>query len=247
MTALIIDDEAHAVATLRNLLAEHCPQVEVVATASDVESGLRAVDLHQPDLIFLDVIMPRATGFDLVRELPKVNSPEIIFVTSFDSYALEAIKVCALAYIVKPINVSELINGVALAQQRIGQRISYERTRELLRNINNPRSATNRIGIPSERGLEFVETGNIIRCEGLDGATRIVMKESKDFLSSYNLGEFRKLLEAYNFYAPHKSHLVNLDQIVRYDKDGTILMSDEAVIPVSRRRRQDFLEQMTRL
>lgn len=247
MTALIIDDEAHAVATLQKLLAEHCPQVEIVGLANDVESGLRAVDLHQPDLIFLDVIMPRATGFDLVRELPKVNSPEIIFVTSFDSYALEAIRVCALAYIVKPISVRELIKGVELAQQRIGQRVSYERTRELLRNINNPRSTTNRIGIPSERGLEFVETGNIIRCEGLDGATRIVMNEGKTFLSSYNLGEFRKLLEPYNFYAPHKSHLINLDKIVRYDKDGTIVMSDEAVIPVSRRRRQDFLEQLTRL
>lgn len=247
MTAIIIDDEAHAVATLSQLLAEHCPNVNVLATASDVESGLMAIDLHQPDLIFLDVVMPRATGFDLVRELPPNNSPEIIFVTSFDTYALEAIRVCALAYIVKPISVSELVKGVELAQQRIGQRVSYERTRELLRNLNNPRSASNRIGIPSERGLEFVETGNIIRCEGLDGCTRIVIEDEKTFLSSYNLGEFRKLLEPYNFYAPHKSHLINMDKIVRYDKDGTIIMSDDAPIPVSRRRRQDFLEQLTRL
>lgn len=247
MTAIIIDDESHAVSTLQNLLAEHCPQVDIIATANDVETGLLAIDLQQPDLIFLDVVMPRATGFDLVRKLPPNNSPEIIFVTSFDAYALEAIKVCALAYIVKPISVSELVRSVELAQQRVGQRVSYERTRELLRNLNNPRSTTNRVGIPNERGLDFVEAGSIIRCEGLDGFTRVLLGDGKSLVSSYNLGAFRKLLEAYNFYAVHKSHLINLDQIVRYDKEGTIIMSDKAAIPVSRRRRQDFLERLTRL
>lgn len=247
MTALIIDDEEHAVSTLRQLLAEHCPRVNVLATAPEVDTGLELIDRHQPDLIFLDVVMPRKTGFDLVKELPPQHSPEIIFVTSFDTYALEAIRVCALAYIVKPISVSELVKAVELAQQRVGQRVSYERTRELLRNLSQPRSAANRIGIPSERGLEFVETGNIVRCEGLDGCTRIVIEGEKSFVSSYNLGEFRKLLEPYNFYAPHKSHLINLDKIVRYDKEGTILTSDGTGVPVSRRRRQDFLERFTRL
>lgn len=247
MTSVIIDDELHAVETLTALLNEHCPEVKILGTAADVESGLQLIDLHQPDLIFLDVIMPRATGFDLVRELPASESPEVIFVTSFDSYALEAIKVCALAYIVKPIGVGELVKSVELARRRIGQRVSYQRSRELLRNLNNPRAASNRIGIPSERGLEFVETGHIIRCEGLDGCTRIHTENEKSLISSYNLGEFRKLLETYNFYAPHKSHLINLDKIVRYDKDGTVVMTDKAVIPVSRRRRQDFLEQLTRL
>lgn len=247
MNAVLIDDEPHAIAVLQNLLAEHCPEVKILATANDAEAGLEMISLHQPDVIFLDIVMPRATGFDLVRQLPPNDHPEIIFVTSFDTYALEAIKCCALAYIVKPISVVELVKAVGVAQQRIGQRISYERTRELLRNLNNPRSTSNRIGIPSERGLEFVEAGQIIHCEGLEGCTKIVMEAGKALLSSYNLGEFRKLLENYNFYAPHKSHLINLDKIERYDKDGTIVMTDGAIVPVSRRRRQEFLEQLTRL
>lgn len=247
MNALIIDDEPHAVSILQSLLQEHCPIVNVLDTAADAREGLEKIALYQPDLIFLDVVMPRATGFDLIRDLPPNDNPEIIFVTSFDTYALEAIRCCALAYIIKPIHIAELVKAVELARQRIGQRVSYERTRELLRNLNNPRSASNRIGIPSERGLEFVEAGQIVRCEGLDGCTRIVMQHTKPLISSYNLGEFRKLLESYNFYAPHKSHLINLDHITRYEKDGTVIMSDEAAIPVSRRRRQDFLEQLTRL
>lgn len=247
MNALIIDDEPHAVAVLSSLLAEHCPLVNILATASDVEEGLEKITIYQPDLIFLDVVMPRATGFDLIKELPPDNNPEIIFVTSFDSYALEAIRCCALAYIVKPIHIAELVKAVELAKERVGQRVSYARTRELLRNLSNPRASSNRIGIPSERGLEFVEAGMIIRCEGLEGCTKIVLKERKALISSYNLGEFRKLLESYDFYAPHKSHLINLDQIIRYEKDGTVVMTDDSMIPVSRRRRQDFLEQLTRL
>lgn len=247
MNALIIDDEPHAVAVLASLLAEHCPQVNILATANNVTEGLQEIVLHQPDLIFLDVIMPRATGFDLIKHLPPNFNPEIIFVTSFDSYALDAIRCCALAYIVKPIHIAELTKAVALAKDRIGQKVSYERTQVLLRNLNNPKSASNRIGIPSERGLEFVEAGKIIRCEGIDGCTKIVLQGQKALISSYNLGEFRKLLDSYHFYAIHKSHLINLDQIVRYDKDGTVVMSDDSAIPVSRRRRQDFLEQLTRL
>ena len=92
-----------------------------------------------------------------------------------------------------------------------------------------------------------METGTIIRCEGVQRCTKLILKENKSILSSYNLGEFRKLLEAYHFYSPHKSHLISLNHIVRYDKEGTIEMTDGVAVPVARRRRQDFLEKMTRL
>lgn len=247
MNAVIIDDEPHAIAVLENLLFTHCPGLVVLGKANDVKQGLQLVEQVRPDLIFLDVVMPRASGFELIKQLPAQHSPEIIFVTSFDEYALEAIRCCALAYIIKPIQTEELIQAVRLANQRIGQKVSYERSQALIYNLDITQPKRKRLGIPSEKGLEFVEVGQIIRCEGLGGCTRIVLKNEKSLLSSYNIGEFKKLLENYRFFPVHKSHLINLDEIIRYDREGTVLLSDKTLAPVSRRRRQEFLAQVERL
>ncbi len=247
MNAVIIDDEPHAVAVLEKLLFIHCPGVVVLGKANNVEQGIRLINRTEPDLIFLDVVMPRASGFKLIKQLPAQQSPEIIFVTSFDAYALEAIRCCALAYIIKPIQTEELLQAVRLANQRIGQKVSYERSQALIHNLNSAQPKHKRLGIPSEKGLEFVEVGHIIRCEGLSGCTRIVLKDGKNLLSSYNIGEFKKLLESYRFFPVHKSHLINLDEIMRYDREGSVLMIDQTLVPVSRRRRQEFLTQIERL
>lgn len=247
MRAIIIDDELKAIDMLDGLLKEFCPQVEILENASSVELGIQAIITHQPDLIFLDIEMPGGSGFDLLKRLPHLNF-EIIFVTSHEDYALEAIKFCAIGYILKPIREIELISVVNQAQVKVNEKVENQRNKQLLQNLINPKSSTNRLGIPTSRGLDFVETGNIIRCEGIQRCTKVVLQNSqKSILSSYNLGEFRKLLESYNFYAPHKSHLISLDHIIRYDKEGTIEMSDGEIVPVARRRRQEFLEKMTRL
>lgn len=247
MNAVIIDDEPHAVAVLENLLFTHCPGVVVLGKANNVEQALQLINRTQPDLIFLDVVMPRASGFELIKQLSPEQSPEIIFVTSFDEYALEAIRCCALAYIIKPIQTDELLQAVRLASQRIGQKVSFERSQALIHNLNSEQPKRKRLGIPSEKGLEFVEVGHIIRCEGLSGCTRIVLKNGKSLLSSYNIGEFKKLLENYRFFPIHKSHLINLDEIMRYDREGSVLMLDQTLVPVSRRRRQEFLTKIERL
>ena len=246
MNAILIDDEHKAINMLDGLLREFCPQVNILSTASTIDSGLKAIINHQPDLVFLDIEMPGGSGFDLLKKLPHLNF-EIIFVTSHQDYAVEAIKFCAIGYILKPIREVELISAVNQAQIKVNEKVENFRNKQLLQNLVNPNSTTNRIGIPTSRGLDFVETGNIIRCEGIQRCTKVVLKNSKSILSSYNLGEFRKLLESYNFYAPHKSHLISLHHIIRYDKEGTIEMSDGEVVPVARRRRQEFLEKMTRL
>ncbi|MFK7775082.1 MAG: LytR/AlgR family response regulator transcription factor [Saprospiraceae bacterium] len=246
MNAIIIDDEQKAVQILSSLLQEYCPQINILDTANSLETGLHSISTHQPDLIFLDIEMPGGSGFDLLKKLPHLNF-EIIFVTSHEDYAVEAIKFCAIGYILKPIREIELLAAVNQANFRINQKEENSRNKQLLQNLNNPQSQNNRIGIPTSRGLEFVETGTIIRCEGVQRCTKLILKENKSILSSYNLGEFRKLLEAYHFYSPHKSHLISLNHIVRYDKEGTIEMTDGVAVPVARRRRQDFLEKMTRL
>lgn len=245
MTAILVDDELKSTQILKRLLEEFCPQVNIVATAHSALEAVPLITSIQPDLIFLDVMMPELSGFDLLKMLPSLDF-EIIFVTGYDSFAVDAIKFCAIGYVLKPIREQELIRAVEQARIKIMEKKENLRNKQLLHNLIHPNNPNNRIGIPTSTGLEFMEAGSIIRCEGIQRYTKVVNSEV-DILSSYNLGEFKKLLETYNFFSPHKSHLISLDHIVRYNKEGLVEMSDGHQVPVARRRRQDFLEKMTRL
>lgn len=243
---MMVDDEAKSREVLRQKLKTYCPQVEIVGTADSAQMGFDQISSLRPDLVFLDVAMPNESGFDLLKRLPSLDF-EIVFVTGFDSYALDAIKFCAIGYILKPIQNEELIDVVQKAERRINEKLDGQRNRQFLQNLLNPGSANNRIGIPTETGLEFLPTKDIVRCEGFQKYTKVITTSKKDILSSYNIGEFRKLLEGYGFFATHRSHLINLQHIQRYDKEGTVTMVDQSHVPVSRRKKQEFLDRMTRV
>jgi len=246
MRAILVDDEQSAIEVLKDMLNELCPQIEIITTVNSAEDAFRVINIERPDLVFLDVAMPRKSGFDLLRRLPKLDF-EIIFVTGFDSYAIEAIKFCAIGYVLKPIQEEELIQAVAKAQQSINLKEQNQRNTQLLQNLLSPNAANNNIAIPTTSGLEFIRAGDIIRCEGVQRCTKVVIKDRKPIVSSYNLGEFRKMLQNYGFYSPHKSHLISFAHIQRYDREGMLEMSDGTSIPVARRKRQEFLDQLTRM
>jgi len=241
ITAILVDDEPKALKSLQGLLKKYCSDIEVVATAASTDEAFQCILEQKPQLLFLDVAMPKESGFDLLKRLPSLNF-ELIFVTGFDEYAIEAFKFSAIGYILKPIESTDLINAVHQAIDRIKLKTENKRNQQLLKNIQNPKSHNNRIGVPMMEGLEFVEVNNIIRCEALQRITKIIMKDKKSLVSSYNLGEFIKLLEPYGFFSPHRSHLINLSKIERFHKEGTITMIDDSNVPLSRRRRNDFLD-----
>lgn len=244
--AVLIDDETKALAVLQQKLGAYCPQVEIVGTANSPQEGYELIVSARPQLVFLDVAMPKESGFDLLKRLPQLDF-EIIFVTGFDSYALDAIKFCAIGYVLKPIETEDLIDAVGKAEKRVSEKIDQLRNKQFLENILNPGSVRNRIGIPTESGLEFIATEEIVRCEGFQKYTKVHVLGSKHFLSSYNIGEFKKLLEKYGFFASHKSHLINLAHIRRYDREGTVTMVDGSHVPVSRRKKQEFMDRLTRV
>ncbi len=246
ITAILVDDEPKSRAVLEEKLRQYCPQVTVIGQVGDAAEAFSLITEKHPQLVFLDIAMPRESGFDLLKRLPSLDF-EIIFVTGFGDYALDAIKFCAVGYVLKPIQTEELIAAVNHAHIRIEAKMENERNRQLLHNILNPGNANNRIGIPTMEGLEFVATSQIIRCEGLQKCTRVVVQETKGIVSSYNLGEFRKLLEDYGFFAVHKSHLINLSHIRKFDRESTVTMVDGSQVPVSKRKKQEFLEQLTRV
>ncbi len=243
---LLVDDELLSIENLKESIISNFPNLEIVGTAQNADEAFDLINTLKPELVFLDIAMPGASGFDLLRKLPELEF-EVIFVTAFDQYAMDAIKFCAIGYVLKPINKEELLHAVHRAVKSIGQKNEFNRNVQLLENLVNPGNQNNRIGIPSPDGLEFVSIHEIIRCEGVQRYTKVLFKDRKELLSSYNLGEFRRLLENYGFYSVHKSHLVNLNHVKRYDKEGFVQMTDNFNVPVARRKRQDFMQFLTRI
>jgi len=246
ITAVLVDDEKRAVQVLEESLKTDFPDIQIIGSANSAQEAQTLITQMKPDLVFLDVTMPEESGFDLLNNLPSLEF-EIIFVTAFDQYAMDAINFCAIGYVLKPIKREELVMAVQRAIKSIAEKQETNRNKLLLENLINPGSPSNRIGIPTSDGLEFVAIQEIIRCEGIQRATKVVFKERKSLISAYNLGQFKRMLEEYRFFSIHKSHLVNMDHVIRYDNEGFVHMIDKSNIPVSRRKRQEFMQLFTRL
>jgi two-component system LytT family response regulator len=242
MTAIVIDDEPAAINSFRKIASKACPSVTILGEAANIREGLLKIEKLKPDLIFLDIQMPGGSGFDLIRQLPKGDRPEIVFVTSEDRYAMQAIQVAALSYLIKPLVVRELRAAVVLAEKRIRQKNSEVRLEALLSNLGTQENALKKIGIPSDTGLEFIDAGDIIYCEGEEGYTRIHVLKEQYRLSSYSIGEYRKMLAAYDFFAVHRSYLVNRRYVKKYDRSGVISLTNGMTITVSRRRKAAVTE-----
>lgn len=246
MKTIIIEDEAPAARLLRDLLGARYPDVSIAAEADRVASGLRAVIAHDPDLVFLDVNLPDGTGFDLIKRLPDHRRPEIIFVTSEDQHAYQAIQVAALHYLVKPVSPDELNKAMKLARLRLRQKNSEERLSALLANLEaDAGPAGQRIGIATDQGVEFVTADEIVFCEGVTGYTRIHLRGRPNILSSYRIGEYRSLLEPFGIYAVHKSYLVNMNFVRGIVGGKDLQLTDGRLVPISRRRKDAVLQRLT--
>lgn len=244
--AIVIDDELRPRRLLIDLLNENCPEINVVADANSADQAFNLIETYKPDLIFLDVAMPKASGFDLLKRKPNDLQFEVIFVTGFNDYAIQAIGFCAIGYVTKPIKEEALVQAVNNARKRIEEKRDYKRNLQLLHNLNNQGSDDNIIGIPTQEGLELIAVRDIIRCESDRKHTTVFIDRQDALVSSYNIGKFRTFLEGYQFFSVHKSHLINLRHVKRYHREGLAYMSDEVAIPVSKVRRKEFLEQINR-
>lgn len=243
-SAIIIDDELKPREVLAIKLATHCKNVTILAKLSNAIEGHEAILTLNPDIVFLDINMPSESGFDMLARFDHIDF-EIIFVTGYDEFGLEALKVSAVDYLLKPINTEDLIEAVQKAQKRLDQSEMISRYKTLMHNVKNTDQDA-RFIIPGSTQHEFVYIKNIIRCEGWYKYTRIYLESGEVIISSYNIGVFRERLQAYEFYETHKSHLINIRHISRYQKDGSVTMSDKSLVPVSRRKRDEFLNQFVR-
>lgn len=243
ITTLLIDDERKALAILRNKLERLCPEIKIVGETQDPEEGIEMIKKLNPQLVFLDIAMPEMSGFDLLAQI-KTPDFEIIFATAFDNYAIEAIKHCAIGYLVKPLDNNDLVETVKKAIQNIEERTALKKNKLLIENLEIQTFQNRKIVIPMQDGLEFIKLEDIVYFEGDNGYTNIHFLNRKPILSSYNIGYFSKLVEQQSFYMIHKSYVVNLSYTAKYLNEGYIILEDNTKLPVSRNRRQDFLNSL---
>ena len=244
--ALIIDDEKNGRENLAGLVRQYCPQLKIVAEAATVAEAIEKISEFQPRLIFLDIEMPGGNGFKLLEHF-KTFPFEVIFVTAYDNYAIKAIRFSASDYILKPINLNELIDAVEKVSQRIRQQIENERIRQLYQNSLHPTNP--KIGLPTGERIEFVEVKTIIRCQGESNYTHLYFTAKRPLLVAKSLVEFEELLADHGFIRVHKSHLVNLNHVTSISKNdgGTLNLSNGDSVLISRRRKDFVTESLKNL
>jgi len=243
--AILIDDEEKALESLQIKVSNFFNEIEIVALCTNPKEAVKTINNEKPDLVFIDIEMPVLSGFDV---LAKIDNPtfEVIFVTAYNNYAIEAIQNCAIGYVVKPIDNDELKQAVINAIKNINQKTAFEKNVQLLSHLGN-KSSKSSIAIPSQKGLSFLKVENIIRFEGVDGYTKIFTENNKPILSSYNIGKFTKMLVNQHFYLCHKSHLINLKYVNAILKEGTIELSNKDCVPCAKTKRNELLKKMERL
>jgi len=244
--AIIVDDEKFCIEVLEELLATHCPLIQVVATCQSAEEGMEAARNHEPDLLFLDIEIPRINGFDMLKKLLPFHF-DVIFTTAYDNYAIRAFKYSALDYLLKPIDADDLKAAVEKYIHPKAQRNYSAQLDLLVENIRqmNP-SLIHRIAIPTVEGLIMLPIKDIIYCEANSSYTIIHLVKKEKIVSAKTLKEYEELLEAHNFYRVHNSHLINLNFVEKYVKGdgGYVIMTDQSTIGVSRGRKESFVARL---
>ena len=238
--AVIIDDEEHCRETLTLQLEKYCPDVLVVSSFRSATEGMRYLSTTPPDLVFLDVEMPHMNGFELLEELPAIPFA-LIFTTGYDRYAIKAIQFSALDYLLKPIDKEDLQKAVAKFQRQSASQMA--RQIEILLAKLDQKKGRQQIALPTTHGFDIVPTDTIVRCEADDNYTHVWLKSGKSLLVSRTLKEIEELLAGDLFLRVHQSHLINLDELLRYVRGdgGYVIMSDNTSVPVSKSRKEMLL------
>jgi two-component system LytT family response regulator len=239
--AIVVDDEARARRTLEKLLQDYCPGLEVVGHAGSVAEAVERIAEVGPDLVFLDIEMPNELGFALFDHFPEPDF-HVVFTTAYQQYAIQAFRVSALDYLLKPIEIEQLTKAVEKARDMVNSKQMAEKLQAFKLNMNEQRKIS-RLAIAQNHGVTFVDVANILYL-GADGSYTHVVTAQNKLLVSKKLGEFEDLEQHPDFFRTHRSFLVNLRQLDRYVRDdgGYLLMRNGDKIVLSRNRKDDFFD-----
>ncbi len=237
--AILIDDEERARNTLKKLLADFCPEVEIVAEAANVPDGVLVINQHRPQLVFLDIEMPDYSGFELLSFFRDVDF-EIIFVTAYNDYALKAFEVSAIDYLLKPVDIDKLKLSVTKVQQKLKFFDMQPRLNLLKESFRTEQFS--KIALPVADGLLFVDVTEIELLEADEAYTHVFLKNGSSVLVSKKLKFVEEVLSSRpNYFRCHRSHIVNINFLKKYGKgEGSLLLENGKTISVARERKADF-------
>ncbi len=243
LKAILIDDELHCLDTLSILLKEYCVGVHIVEQCRSAAKGLSAIEKNKPDLVFLDIEMPGMNGFEMLEQFAAIPFA-VVFTTSYDQYAIKAIKFSALDYLLKPVEPKELAEAVRKVEQQ-RQLPLPEQFQMLLKQIQGKEHQINKIAVPTFEGYELITAADIVRCEADDNYTHLFLKNKNKITACRTLKEMEQQLNDFsNFIRVHHSYMVNLNEVIKYVRGdgGYLVMSDGSNVNVSKSRKDSLIK-----
>ena len=243
MRAVIIDDEKQARNALASDIRVFCPEIVIVAEADSVKSGIKTITEQKPDLVFLDVEMTDGTGFDILEMLKPIDF-HVVFTTAYDTHAVKAFKFSAVDYLLKPIDLEELIAAVKKISTISNHKALQMSLTALIENTKHAPKELQKIVINSSDGHYIFSVHEIIRFEADRNYTKVIIENEKPLLVAKTLKHFEDLLKGQKFERVHQSHIVNVRNIKKYiSKDGGyVVMSNSDNVPVAQRKKTELLE-----
>ena len=247
INAVIIDDEMPSIETLQWKIQNYCEEVEIVAFFDNPLEGVEYLKKSPPDLLFLDIEMPMLNGFDVLEELGREVPFDVIFTTAYDNFGIRAVKFSALDYLLKPVQNKELQQAVEKHKKKGNPEVHSKQINTLLDNVEaEKKGKVGRIALATKESIEFVSPDEIVACTSDSNYTIVFLIDGKKHLISRTLKDFESMLLPYNFFRPHNSHLVNLDQVRKFMRQdgGYLILKNKMKIPVSKNRKDGLLSRL---
>lgn len=243
--AIIIDDEKKCVALLEKMIKQSLPDINIIATATQPEEGIKLIRQHEPDLVFLDIEMPKKNGFE-VLEATKDIPFEIIFTTAYNQYAIKAIRFSALDYLLKPVDHDELVHAVQRCKAKHATNAKQQQLDMLFSNLKNLSQPFHKISVATLEGVIFLNTHDILYCEATGSYTILHLRNGEKLTTSRPLKDFEELLHEHAFFRVHHSYIISINEIKRYIKGegGSVILSNNTELPVSKRKKEEFLKKL---
>jgi len=243
MNILILDDEQSARANVRYFLENSGLNISNILEAASVKEAEEIIQSFQPDTMFLDINLPDGLSFDFLLRLPAHKKQcKIIFISAYDEYAIKAFRFSAVDYLLKPINPSEFDEVLKKIQEGIHDQ--HYQLQQLNDDLRKKHAAFNRIALKDQHSVHFVDIPNIVLCQSQNTYTLFKLLSGEQLLITKTLKSYETLLTEKGFFRPHKTALINLQHVKKYDKrdGGVIVMKDNSQIPLSRFKKEIFLK-----
>jgi two-component system, LytTR family, response regulator len=235
INAVIIDDEMKSAELLHLKLARFCPHVQVLSIFTNAAVGISFVAEKKPAVVFLDIEMPEINGLMAAKQLNSLT--EIIFVTAYEKYSIEALRLTAFDYLLKPIDETDLKTAISRLEEKLALKNKSD-------NKKNANQQFDKIAVPTLDGIHFLNIRDIVKVEAESNYAIFYLQDKKKMTVSKTLKQVEEALQPYTFFRPHKSHIINIQFISRYirGEGGSIIMIDGSEVELSRTKKKEFLE-----